>query len=459
MGKCLFILITLAVLAAAVLLGCLFVGKTCEIPAVKDGWFGRGSERPMDETVIPFTVNVSNDTLKDLQQRLENARLGEDLENVKFEYGFQVRYMKEVLDYWKNNYNWRQEEALLNKFPHFKTNIEGIVVHFIHVKPKMSTGKMVRPLLLIHGWPGSVFEFYKLLPMLTDPASYGGSGEDAFEVICPSIPGYGFSEAAHQPGMNTVAVGRIFVKLMARLGHHSFYLQGGDWGAIISTFISQAYPENTLGLHVNMIVPPKGSLEALIKQIVGNYFPSLIGISQSEYDLFYPLDKMLIKLVAASGYMHLQATKPDTLAFALNDSPVGLAAYIMEKFGAWTNLDDHLNSIDGAITKKFTLDELLTNVMIYWITGSIGSSIRLYRESLAGFEEVEAWESVKVTVPTGLAAFPHDVVVLPRAIAEVRYKNIVQYTVMPQGGHFAALEEPRLLADDLLAFVKKVESQ
>eukprot|EP00914_Ancora_sagittata_P001373 GHVO01003604.1.p1 GENE.GHVO01003604.1~~GHVO01003604.1.p1 ORF type:complete len:458 (-),score=46.09 GHVO01003604.1:17-1390(-) len=423
-------------------------------PEVKaEGWYGRGSKKSKDdESIKPFRVNVPQKDLDDLDSRLKNVRLGEDLEESTFEYGFQVGFMKTVIDHWRKKFNWRKQEALLNSFPQFTTKIEGIDVHFIRVKPASQSKGPAKPLLMVHGWPGSIWEFYKILPMLTDPENNGFAGNEAFEVICPSIPGYGFSEAPHHRGFNTRETARLFVKLMKRLGHEKFYLQGGDWGSGITTDIATMYPQNSIALHLNMMLTLSPNP---LKQIALALMPSLFLEDGEQYLGFLGQFGLLLK---ETGYMHLQATRPDSVAFSLNDSPVGLAAYLMEKFAVWTD-QESLKTKDGDLTKHFTMDELLTNVMIYWVSGCIGPSMRYYRENIYDLTEALPWAKVPVEAPVGLAAFKHELYNSPIFLMKNKFPNVVQHSVLPHGGHFAALQVPEVLARDFFSFVKKINQR
>ncbi|KAM9476870.1 epoxide hydrolase 1-like [Clarias gariepinus] len=436
-------------------LGCLLLyrvlrKKTKAIP-FGDGWW-RVGEKPLteDRTIRPFVVETSEEMIEDLYQRIDQTRYTDCLQDARFHYGFNSTHLQKVTSYWRHEFNWEKQVKVLNKYPHFKTNIEGIDVHFIHVKPVQRFGQKVLPLVIVHGWPGSFFEFYRILPMLTQT-----DGDIVFEVICPSIPGYGYSEAPQVQGFNSIDAARIFHKLMERLGFNQYYLQGGDWGAIITSNMAQIKPECVKGLHLNMISARAGGTTTVLSLIIGRYLPFLVGFTREDVRRIYPfMQKNVYEKLKESGYMHIQATKPDTAGCALNNSPVGLAAYILEKFSSWTDLENR-NLEDGGLTRKFSLDDLLTNIMIYWTTGSIIPSMRFYKENVKNLQHTVT----KVYVPTGLAAFPHELMHCPWTWAATRFTDIRSYTYMPRGGHFAAFEEPELLAQDLLQFVKKVESK
>ncbi|KAA0718133.1 Epoxide hydrolase 1 [Triplophysa tibetana] len=344
---------------------------------IGDGWWGAGQKRlNEDETVHKFVVKTSVEEIEDLYRRIDRTRYTDPLEDSRFHYGFNLTYLRNVVSYWRNQFDWGKQVKMINQYPHFKTKIEGLDVHFIHVRPAQTLGQKVLPLMMVHGWPGSFFEFYKVLPLLTKTES-----DVVFEVVCPSIPGYGYSEAPHKQGFNSMAAARIFHKLMERLGFTEYYVQGGDWGSLITSNMAQMKPEVVSGLHLNMITA-KTTAVGLLSIFVGRYLPFLVGFTQEDVKRLYPfMEKNIYEMLRESGYLHIQATKPDTAGCGLNDSPVGLAAYILEKFSSWTDLQNR-NLVDGGLEGKFSLDDLLTNVMIYWTTCSIIPSMRFYKENL-----------------------------------------------------------------------------
>lgn len=417
-----------------------------------DGWWGAG-EKPQseDDKIYPFTVQTSDKEIEDLYERIDRTRYSEPLEDSNFQYGFNSTYLKKVVSYWRNEFDWKKQVAEINKFPHFKTKIEGLDVHFIHVRPPQSGHQKVLPLMLVHGWPGSFYEFYRIVPLLTQ--NHDGF---AFEVIIPSIPGYGFSEAPHKKGFDSLAAARVFLKLMERLGFSQFYLQGGDWGSLITTNMAQMKPDCVRGLHLNMCMSTRG-FKVLLSLIIGPYLPFLVGFSREDVRRLFPFfEKNVYEILRESGYLHIQATKPDTAGCGVNDSPVGLAAYILEKFSTWTDMNNR-DLVDGGLERKYNLDDLLTNIMIYWTTGSITSSMRFYKENFKTNPDNRIDAKTGIFVPTGVAAFPNELMHCPKSWAKIRYQNIYSYTFMPRGGHFAAFEEPQLLASDIIQFVKKVE--
>ncbi|XP_075060566.1 epoxide hydrolase 1-like [Mixophyes fleayi] len=433
--------------------------KTIEMA---DGWWGSG-EKPQkneDVSVRPFRIEVSDEDIQDLHDRLDRTRYVSPLEDSQFHYGMNGAELQKIVSYWRNTFDWGKQVEIINRYPHYKTSIEGLELHFIHVKPPhLPPGQKAIPLLMVHGWPGSFYEFYHILPLLTEPGKHGLDPNFTFEVICPSIPGYGFSEAPHKKGFNAVAAARIFYKLMLRLGFSEFYLQGGDWGSLITTTLSQMKPESVKGLHLNFLPLGKGGFKVLVSLLLGRYLPWLVGMTREDVRRVYPyFEKNVYALLRESGYLHIQATKPDSVGSALNDSPAGLAAYILEKFSTGTN-PDFRQLEDGGLQRKYSMDDLLTNVMIYWTTGSITSSMRFYKENFTRDMQSSPSNRTPVYVPTGIAAFPYELMHAPLIWAKERHKNIITYSYMPRGGHFAALEEPELLARDIQNFVSKVEKK
>jgi pimeloyl-ACP methyl ester carboxylesterase len=441
--------------ATSVGLGWWLLNSSCEeVPELPAKWWGRGKQTKDDETITKFKIDIPQDVLTDLKSRLAKTKFSEPLEDATFRYGFNANKLQEVVTYWRDKYDWRKTEKELNKYPHYRTQIDGIMVHFIRVKPENAQpGVKVIPILMSHGWPGSFIEFYRVIPELTKQKP----GEKfVFEVIVPSLPGYGFSEAAHKEGFHAAYAGRIFDKLMQRLGFNKYYIQGGDWGSAVCSGMAVMFPERIVGLHLNAAIG--SGPKATLLQIVGAVFPSLI-YEKHNMDDFYPIGKRLINTISEMGYFLIQATKPDTVGAALQDSPAGLAAYILEKFSTGTN-HNYRDRSDGGLTEKFTMDQLLDDIMIYWVTGTITSSQRFYKENMAEVSRTITSHS-HVNVPTGIAQFPYEIsyLRLPRGVIETRFRNITTFTEMPRGGHFAAYEEPQLLADDVWKFVSTVENK
>lgn len=424
------------------------------VPTLPETNWGSKKNEKESIKIRPFKIDVSKSVLDDLKYRLAHRRtFKKPLENVGWTYGISTTYLNTVLDYWRDKYNWTERQALLNKYPQFMTTIQGLDIHFYHVKPNLPNNKNLKvlPLLMLHGWPGSVVEFQKIIPMLTKPWP---NQNFVFEVIVPSLPGYGFSEGAVRLGMANAQIAVIFKNLMQRLGFEKFYVQGGDWGSVIASDMAVLFPEKIIGLHNNMCTSL--NLSNLFWLFVGTYFPSLIGANE-HYSKFFPVSEILSFLIEESGYFHIQATKPDTIGAALTASPDALAAYILEKFSVWTN-KTYKKQDDGGITEKFVLDELLDNIMIYWITNSITTSVRLYAENYTSSYRSLKIDQLPIKVFTACAVFPNEILVLPESLLKQKYPNIIQYNIISRGGHFAAFEEPRLLADDIFSFVKKIEN-
>lgn len=398
--------------------------------------------------ISPFTIDVSPDVLDDLRARLRNTRWPEPETVDDWTQGIPLTYVREVCDYWADDYDWAARQALLNEWPQFTTRIDNQVpanpstdgaasappasgpadrrtgddpvdVHFIHAP---SPNDDALPLLLTHGWPGSVVEFAKSIGPLTDPAAHGAPDAQAFHVVCPSLPGYGFSSKPTRPGWNVETIADAWRELMERLGYVSFGAQGGDWGSAVTTALGARHPDAVVGIHLNMVMrgqrpkdrePTDDEREALAKAAYYN-----------DWD---------------SGYSKQQSTRPQTLGYGLTDSPAGQAAWIIEKFWAWTDCDGHP---ENALSR----DEMLDNVMLYWLNANAASSGRLYWES---FRQMSRFT---VDVPTGVAVFPKEIIPPVRAWSEPVYTDIRRWTDMKRGGHFAAFEQPELFIDDVRAF-------
>jgi pimeloyl-ACP methyl ester carboxylesterase len=376
----------------------------------------------------PFTLHVADDVLKDLRDRLQRVRWPDEAPDADpWAYGTDRGYLQSAVAYWRDEFDWRQQESRFNSFPHYTADVAGINLHFMHVP---GNGPSPMPLLLSHGWPGSVWEFNKIIPMLTDPGRFGGDPADAFTVVAPSLPGYTLS---FRPGQRRFAIPDIaacFVALMREvLGYQTFVAQGGDWGSFISAYIAYSAPSAVRGIHINLLPlrrepPDRAFAEA----------PDVIAFREE-------LDHWLRE---ETGYSSIQGTKPQTLAYGLTDSPVGLAAWILEKFRTWSDCD-------GDLSRSFSTDDLLVNVMLYWVSGAIGSSFWPYYARQHFGWPLPADQ--RVEVPTAYQSFPKDILHPPRVLAEKAF-NIVRWAESPRGGHFAALEVPELLVSDLRAFAR-----
>jgi pimeloyl-ACP methyl ester carboxylesterase len=376
--------------------------------------------------VTSFRVEVPQADLDDLRERLVRTRWPDELPGVGWDLGVPLDYLKSLTEYWATTYDWRSQEAALNEHAQFTTIIDDQNVHFLHVR---SPEPGALPLLITHGWPGSIVEFLDIIGPLTDPAAHGGDAADAFHVIAPSIPGFGFSGPTHETGWDTVRVARAWATLMSRLGYEHYGAQGGDTGALVSPELGRLDPDHVMGIHVNNLLT----------------FPSgqpgdLDNLSKAEQKRTKLMQRWQNEM---SGYASIQSTRPQTLAYALTDAPVGQLAWIVEKFKEWT--DPAAELPEDAVDR----DRLLTDVTIYWLTATAGSSARLYYEGARSWGQA----SEPSAVPTGVAVFPMDITI--RSIAE-RQHNIVHWTEFDRGGHFAAMEAPDLLVDDMRAFFRRL---
>ena len=389
---------------------------------------GQAETEQQPESIKPFTISVPDNVLDDLRERLMRTRFPDQLEGAGWTYGTELSYLKELCAYWRSKFDWRAQERALNRFRHFQTVIDGLKIHFIHQRSKETSAV---PLIIIHGWPGSFVDFTKIIGPLTEPAAYGGHSQDAFHVVCPSLPGYGFSDAPRTAGFGCKEAAQIFIKLMARLGYNRYGAHGGDWGAVISAWLAAVDTAHVNALHLSATL---GNATEETATGVSDK-PS----SQEKQDV----ERMKEPEDTETGYVSIQSTKPQSLGYALNDSPAGLAAWIVEKFHRWSDCA-------GNVEARFTKDELLTNIMIYWITQTITSSMRIYYEARAS-----GWKLLpdgKIEAPTGFALFPVEPQ-LPREWVEASF-NVARWTAMPKGGHFPALEEPDLLVEDIRALFR-----
>ncbi len=345
-----------------------------------------------------------------------------------WDYGSNLAYVKELSEYWHTAFDWRAQEAALNRFAHFRTTIDGMGIHFVHERGK---GPNPMPLIITHGWPSTFFEISKVIPLLADPASHGGDPADAFDVVVPSMPGYGFSEHTTRRGINLARIADMWSQLMTQgLGYSRFGAQGGDWGAGVTARLGFSYASQVVGIHTTAVSGAPNT-----------WMPGMRELSVAERTL---VESRAHWFQEEGGYFHIQGTKPQTLSYGLNDSPTGLAAWIVEKWRTWSDCD-------GDVERRFSKDELLTTIMIYWVTQTINSSTRLYYENLHNTWVIQPGQ--RIDVPCGVARFPHDNSYPPREWAE-RFYNLQQWTEMPRGGHFAAFEEPELLANDIRAFFR-----
>ncbi|AVT37189.1 epoxide hydrolase family protein [Plantactinospora sp. BB1] len=380
----------------------------------------------------PFRIEIPQADLDDLDRRLANTRWPTEMPDRGWERGVPLDYLRELVEYWRTSYDWRAAEAKLNSYPQFSTEIDGANVHFLHVRSPEPTAV---PLLITHGWPGSFVEFLDVIGPLTDPRAHGGDPADAFHLVVPTLPGFGFSGPTSEPGWNVPRIAAAWAELMRRLGYQRYVPQGGDVGAWITLTLAGLDAEHVLGAHVNFLftAPPPDPA-------------ALAGLDAGDRERLELLAKFLAD---GSGYMLLQATRPQTLAYALTDSPVGQLAWIVEKFREWS---DSAKVPEDAIDR----DRILTNVMLYWLTATAGSSAQFYFETADQLPTAPTPPAAPppLPVPLGVAVFPRDSARPVRRFAEPAFPNIVQWHEFDRGGHFAALEEPDLFVDDLRAFAR-----
>jgi epoxide hydrolase len=386
-----------------------------------------GAAGQSSEAITPYRIDVPQSQLDDLHKRLDRTRWPSELPDVGCSRGVPVDYLQELAAFWRTEYDWRAWEARLNTFPQFMTEIDGATIHFLHVT---SPEPNALPLILTHGWPGSIVEFLEIIGPLTDPAAHGGDPADAFDVVVPSMPGYGFSGPTNEPGWTTRRIATAWAELMQRLGYERYGAQGGDWGSTVSRNLGLVAPEQVAGVHLNFLLTfPTGDPA------------ELEGLTEEEQERLARLEQFGTE---QSGYLAIQGTRPQTLSYGLTDSPVGQLAWIVEKFKEWT---DSADVPEDAVDR----DQMLTNVMLYWLTGTARSAADLYREDGAAWGEIEISD-----VPTGLALFPAEMGQPIRKLAERENTNIIHWSEFDRGGHFAAMEEPDLLIEDVREFFRLV---
>jgi len=372
----------------------------------------------MTTAIEPFSIAVGDDVLDDLRTRLRNTRWPEAEPVGDWSQGMPLKWIRDICSYWADEYDWRRREALLNRFQQFTTEIDGLSIHFMHVR---SPHPQAMPLIVTHGWPGSIVEFQKVIEPLTNPTAYGGDAADAFHLVCPSLPGFGFSAKPTTTGWGVDRIARAWASLMDRLGYTRYGAQGGDWGSAVTTALGAQDSEHCAGIHITLAMGAR-------LDMVGDPTPEEArALKGAKYYADWD-----------SGYSKQQSTRPQTVGYGLTDSPSGQAAWILEKFWAWTDCDGDPLNILGR-------DELLDNVMLYWATATAASSARLYWESFGAARRT----AHTVRIPTGVAVFPKEIVPPVRRWLEPRYIDIRHWSEMPKGGHFAAFEQPELFVAEV----------
>ena len=380
----------------------------------------------MSDEIRDFKIDISKKELDDLDIRLRHIRWPDPEPVDDWSQGIPLDYVRKVANYWRQEYDWRHCEEALNQYPHFLTEIDGLDIHFMHIR---SPEENARPLIMTHGWPGSVVEFMEVIGPLTDPASHGGDAKDAYHLVLPSLPGFGFSGKPTETGWGIERIARAWDQLMLRLGYDRYFAQGGDWGGMTTSVIAAQNLGHCVGIHVNFVIvgPPS---EEMMKAPTPEEQAALARFMEYQ--------------TQGAGYGEIQRTKPQTLGFGLADSPVGQMAWIMEKFQGWS---------DGGSTPddSFERDRLLDNVMLYWLNNAGASSARLYRESF-GNPNVDP-----IAIPSACSIFPNEIVTPSRRWAEQRFKKIVYWGEPSRGGHFAAMEVPELFIEEVRAGLREME--
>ena len=369
-----------------------------------------------DAAIRPFRIDVPDQVLDDLRHRLEQTRWPEQELVDDWSQGAPLSWIQDMCHYWQSGYDWRVRESRLNRFDQFITEIDGLDIHFIHQR---SPHPEARPLVITHGWPGSFVEFHKVIEPLADPTEHGGEATDAFHVICPTLPGFGFSGKPDEPGWGVDRIATAWATLLARLGYDQYFAQGGDWGSAVTRSLGAQDGDHCAAIHITLAMGTRRSTDG------DPTAEEQRAIDGAEY--YQRWD---------SGYSKQQATRPQTLGYGLADSPSGQAAWILEKFWAWTDCDGHPENV-------LTRDELLDNVMLYWATNSATSSARIYWESFGKPRAVD------LAVPVGVAVYPKEIVPPVRSWMAADYPNIVHWSEQPRGGHFAAFEQPELFVADV----------
>jgi pimeloyl-ACP methyl ester carboxylesterase len=379
----------------------------------------------MASDITPFRIAVEEAQLADLRERLARTRWPERETVSDWSQGIPLAYLQELCEHWRERYDWRRTEAALNGIEQFTTKLDGLPIHFLHAH---SPHDGALPLLMTHGWPGSIVEFSKVIEPLTDPPAHGGEPGDAFDVVCPSLPGYGFSGKPAAPGWNVEQIASAWAQLMARLGYSRYGAQGGDWGATVTMALTGADADHLAGIHLNMAVADPQALSGL---------GELNEQEQAALASFARYRRW------DSGYSTQQSTRPQTVGYGLVDSPAGLCGWIVEKFWSWMDCDGHPENV-------LTRDELLDNVMLYWLPAAGASSARLYWESF------RARDFKPIDVPAGISVFPKEIFRVSRRWAQTRFSDLRHFGEPPRGGHFAAMEQPQLFVDEVRAFFATV---
>jgi pimeloyl-ACP methyl ester carboxylesterase len=395
----------------------------------------KNTENP--ESIRPYHISVSKEAITELKERVNATRWPEQETVTDQSQGVKLAQIQSLVKYWGSDYDWTKTEAKLNSLPQFVTNIDGLDIQFIHIRSKH---KNALPLIITHGWPGSFFELLKVIGPLTDPTAYGGKAEDAFDLVIPSMPGYGFSEKPKNAGWGPEKIASAWDVLMKRLGYKQYVSQGGDWGSVVADAMGRQAPEGLLGIHVNM----PATVPADVAKALKNGEPAPKGLSVKENAAFNSLYKLYTK---GGGYAGMMVTRPQTLGYGLTDSPVGLASFLLDKFNEWTYSG-------GNAEKSLTKTEMLDDISLYWFTNTANSSAQLYWENNNNnFNAVEQ-RTAEIKVPVAITVFPGEIYQAPKSWAERAYKNLSYFNEVHKGGHFASWEEPQIFTIELRAAFK-----
>ncbi|XP_047539163.1 juvenile hormone epoxide hydrolase-like [Vanessa atalanta] len=410
-------------------------------------WWGRNTSNGQDTSIRPYRILFSDSMQENLRRKMEAYRRATRVKSLEDDstYGINYDVLGQIFAHWQFKYKYGSRVKYLNQYNHYITNVQGLDIHFMRIKPKNTENLKVVPLLLIHGWPSSVRDFYGIIPLLT---SAKPEYNFVFEVIAPSLPGFAFSQAPVRPGLTTYQMAIVLRNLMERIGHKQFYVHGGDIGHAIGSHIATLFPNQVLGFHSSTPVNP--SKLAHLTLMLGAICPKCVA--NDLVDKIYPYTDKLQFYLEESGYLHLQSTKPDTVGIALQDSPLGLASYIIEKYLLFTDPANKYTH-DGGLS-AFNVTDLMDNVLIYWSTGSITTSLRLYKESILNYEMEETLSSIPTSVPTWGLRTKYDLIQQPDFILRWKYPNLVRTTNLDVGGHFAAFEKPVEVSSDIFEAVK-----
>lgn len=402
--------------------------------AASSGLAQKNQKSDGSDAIRPFKVHVPEAALTDLRQRIKSTRWPGKETVADQSQGVKLDQIQDLANYWGTGYDWRKAETKLNALPQFTTKIDGLDIHFIHVKSKH---KNALPLIITHGWPGSVFELLKVVGPLTDPTAYGGRAEDAFDVVIPSMPGYGFSEKPKTTGWGPDRIADAWDVLMKRLGYRHYVSQGGDWGSVIAGAMARKAPEGLLGIHVNMPATVPADIAAALK----NGGPAPAGLPAKEKAAYLSLNKLYTQ---GGGYAGMMVTRPQTLGYGLNDSPVALASFFLDKFNDWTYSG-------GNAEKSLAKDEMLDDITLYWLTETATSGAQLYWENNNNNFNAKEQRTAEIKIPVAVTVFPGEIYQAPKTWAERSYKNLIYFNEVNKGGHFASWEEPQLFAEEMRA--------